>query len=74
MTKRAVATILWFYAGWYAGATLAFLLGLAPALGPILGTAAAAIVAVDPRRAIWSRPNIDRAILASRIRSVSNPA
>ena len=56
MKKRALATILWFYAAWYAGAMVAHVLGLSPVLGPILGTAAAAIVAGDPRRIIWSRP------------------
>jgi hypothetical protein len=54
MTKRILATILWFYAGWYAGATIAVFLGLSPALGPILGTAAAALIAGDPRRIIWT--------------------
>jgi hypothetical protein len=55
MKKRITAAILWFYAGWFAGAATAFVLGLTPALGPILGTAAAAIVAGDPRHIIWSR-------------------
>lgn len=55
MKKRALAAMLWFYAAWYAGAMVAHVLGLSPVLGPILGTAAAAIVAGDPRRVIWSR-------------------
>ena len=55
MKKRAAAALLWFYAAWYAGAMVAHVLGLSAALGPILGTAAAAIVAGDPRRIIWSR-------------------
>ena len=53
MKKRALATVLWFYSMWYAGAMIAQVFGLSPALGPILGTAAAAIVALDPRRIIW---------------------
>ena len=56
MKKRALATVLWFYSMWYAGAMIAQLAGLSPALGPILGTAAAAIIAVDPRRIIWTKP------------------
>ncbi len=56
MKKRTLATILWFYAAWYAGAMVAHVLGLSAVLGPILGTAAAAIVAGDPRRIIWTRP------------------
>lgn len=55
MKKRVAATLLWFYAMWYAGAMIATLSGLSPALAPILGTAAAAIVGVDPRRLIWTR-------------------
>ena len=53
MKKRVAASLLWFYSMWYAGAMIAALFGLSPALGPILGTAAAAIIGVDPRRVIW---------------------
>ena len=60
MKKRAAAAILWFYAGWYAGASIAFVAGLSPVLGPILGIAAAAIVGVDPRRMIWTRRAVSR--------------
>jgi hypothetical protein len=55
MKKRVAATLLWFYSMWYAGAMIATLFGLSPVLGPILGTAAAAIVGGDPRHLIWSR-------------------
>lgn len=55
MKKRALAALLWFYAMWYAGAMIAHVLGVSPVLGPILGAAAAAIVAVDPRGIIWDR-------------------
>jgi len=54
MKKRILAMFLWFYAGWYAGAVIANMLGVSPALGPILGAAAAAIIAGDPRRMIWT--------------------
>jgi hypothetical protein len=54
MTKRLLATLLWFYTGWYAGALLADFLGLNPLLGPIIGAAAAAVIAGDPRRIIWT--------------------
>jgi hypothetical protein len=56
MKKRALAAVLWFYSTWYAGAMIAHMLGLSEMLGPILGTAAAAIVAGDPRGIIWNRP------------------
>ena len=58
MKKRILATFLWFYAGWYAGAILAEFLGVSQLLGPIIGMAAAALVAGDPRRIIWSRPGV----------------
>jgi hypothetical protein len=56
MLKRSLAVLLWFYTGWYAGALIAYHLGLSEVLGPILGTAAAALFAGDPRRIIWVRP------------------
>jgi hypothetical protein len=54
MLKRVLAALLWFYAGWYAGALLADFTGVSQVLGPIVGAAAAALVAGDPRRIIWS--------------------
>lgn len=56
MTKRILAATLWFYTGWYAGAMLAEFLGVSALLGPVIGAAAAGIIAIDPRRIIWSRP------------------
>lgn len=69
MKKRAAAAILWFYAGWFVGAAVAFVAGLSPALGPILGTAAAAIVAVDPRQLFWARPSRRPAGHANQVQS-----
>lgn len=54
MTKRILAMALWFYTGWYAGALLADFLAVSPMLGPIIGAAAAALIAGDPRRIIWT--------------------
>jgi len=53
--KRVLAALLWFYAGWYAGAAIAFTLALPDLLGPVLGVAAAVLVAGDPRGIFWSR-------------------
>ena len=58
--KRLVALALWFYAGWTLGALIDFVAGsygvtVGPALAPILATAAAALVAGDPRGLIWGR-------------------
>jgi len=55
MTKRVLAALLWFYAGWYAGALIADFLGISPMLGPVIGAAAAALIAGDPRRIIWRK-------------------
>ena len=54
MTKRVLAALLWFYTGWYAGAMIAEFLGLSPLLGPLIGAAAAGLIAGDPRRIIWT--------------------
>ncbi len=59
MKKRVFAALIWFYTGWYAGAMIADVVGIAPLLGPILGTAVAALIAGDPRGVIWS-PRSDR--------------
>lgn len=47
--------MLWLFAGWSLGGFISLMTGISDGLGPILGTAAAAIVAGDPRRLIWSR-------------------
>jgi len=77
MLKRSLAVFLWFYAGWYLGAMIAFHLGLHSVLGPILGLAAGALVAVDPRRIIWTtRPDVGTtpATQAPRRRRIADPA
>jgi hypothetical protein len=56
--KRLIAIPLWFYTGWTAGAFADFVAGyfglsIGPVLGPVLGTAAAALFVGDPRRLIW---------------------
>jgi hypothetical protein len=53
MKKRVLAAFLWFYAFWYVGAVVAYVLGISPLLGPIIGAAAAALFAGDPRGIIW---------------------
>jgi len=53
MSKRLVSLVLWFYAGWALGALVAFTIGVSDLIGPILGVAAAAIFAGDPRHIIW---------------------
>lgn len=54
MLKRVLAALLWFYAGWYGGNLLADFTGASMFLGPIIGAAAAALMAGDPRHIIWT--------------------
>jgi hypothetical protein len=71
MKRRIFATFIWFYVGWYGGAILAEYLGVSPLLGPIIGTAAAALFAGDPRRIIWSDLGIQRARAMERLTATS---
>lgn len=59
MSKRIAAAVLWFIAAWYLGAFIALLIGVSDLLGPILGTAAAAVFAGDPLGVIWTRRATD---------------
>lgn len=54
MNRRLLAGFLWFLTGWYAGAVLAELSGLSPALAPIFGVAAGWLIVADPRHMIWT--------------------
>jgi hypothetical protein len=62
MLKRVLAAFLWFYAGWYGGNILADFLGVSLMLGPIIGAAAAALVAGDPRRIIWTAQAMSKTV------------
>lgn len=55
MSKRIAAAVLWFFALWYLGAFIAFVLGVPDLLGPVLGLAGAALIAGDPLGVIWTR-------------------
>ena len=55
MKKRTAAALLWFYTGWYAGAFVAHLVGISELIGPVIGAAAAALIAGDPRHRIWAK-------------------
>jgi len=55
MQKRAVAAALWFAAVWFTYEVVWSLTGLPRTIGPILATAAAAMVALDPTGWFWSR-------------------
>ena len=64
--KRTVATLLWSYAFWYLGAMLASVFSAPEAFGPIVGIAAGALVAIDPRGLFWSKPTHPNRAVASR--------
>jgi hypothetical protein len=74
MKKRMAAAILWFYAAWFVGAAVAFAMGLSPALAPIMATAAAAIIAVDPRRLIWDGMAAEQTRAIAMARTIRTPA
>jgi hypothetical protein len=54
MNKRILAAVLWFFAAWYGWAIVAEFIGLPALIGPMLGIAAAALIAGDPFHAIWT--------------------
>lgn len=73
MTKRAIAALLWFYAGWYAGAFIAELVGVTPLLGPVIGAAAAGLIAGDPRRIIWTARSTRQVAVSTGTEAVADP-
>lgn len=54
MKKRILATGLWFFAGWYAGAILGWFLGIDAPIGLLVAVAAGAFVWVDPTHVLWN--------------------
>ena len=55
MKKRLLATVLWFYATWYAWSILADMTGMPALPGPAVGLAVAAFVGLDPMNRIWTK-------------------
>jgi uncharacterized membrane protein YoaK (UPF0700 family) len=53
MSKRNLATTLWFLVGWTLGLFLAFAAGLPSLLGPALAVVLAAVVYRDPSGRLW---------------------
>ena len=54
MKKRILATTLWFFAGWYGGAVLAWVIGIEAPIGLIAGIAAGGFVWADPVHLLWN--------------------
>jgi uncharacterized membrane protein len=67
MKLRIASAVLWFFAGWYAGAYLAEIFAVSTVLGPLLGAVTAGILVGDPLHLIWSprpraaTPSLERA-------------
>jgi hypothetical protein len=53
MVKRVVAALLWFYITWVLWNVVAYATGVSIFFGPVLGFAAAAVIAGDPFKVIW---------------------
>jgi hypothetical protein len=55
MSKRTVATSLWFLTGWALGSMLSAMAGWPSLVGPVLAIVLAGVVWWDPRHVIWFR-------------------
>jgi hypothetical protein len=62
MTKRNLATVLWFLAGWVTAGTVFEMAGLPSDLGAVVGAVVAGAVHWDPAGWIWARPVAKRRI------------
>lgn len=56
MSKRTLAVVLWFLAGWSAGGLLVGLMGMPSIVAFVPGILLAGLVWWDPTHALWSRP------------------
>ena len=73
MSKRVAAGVLWLFAGWYLGNIVSFHVGISDLFGPIIGVAAAALVAGDPFGRIWPRTTDGTARLVGDARDGAAP-
>ena len=55
MSKRALATTLWFLAGWGLGAILVELLAVSQLIALLVGIGVSAFVWMDPLGILWPR-------------------
>jgi hypothetical protein len=54
MSKRNLATVLWFLMGWTAGSVVAVMAGYPSSIGLLLGVLFAALVRWGPTARLWS--------------------
>jgi hypothetical protein len=71
--------MLWFYTFWTAGAFVEYIASqngftIGPAFGLVLGTAAAALFAGDPRHVIWARSAAEQCRAIAMARTIRTPA
>lgn len=62
MSKRGLATVLWFFAGWFAASSVFAMSGLPGDLGAVVGAVVAGLVRWDPAGWIWTRPVVRRRV------------
>lgn len=55
MSKRTLAAILWFFAGWVGAGGVFAMSGLPSELGMIVGAVIAALIDWDPKGWIWAK-------------------
>jgi hypothetical protein len=57
MSKRAVVSVFWFAAIWFAYEVVWSVTGVPRGIGPIVAAAVAGVVAVDPMRLFHTAPD-----------------
>ena len=62
MSKRNLATVLWFFAGWVAAGGAFAMSGMPADLGIVVGAVLAGLVRWDPAGWIWAKPAPQRRI------------
>ena len=55
MSKRTLAAILWFFAGWVGAGSVFAMAGMPSELGMIVGAVVAALIDWDPKGWIWAK-------------------
>jgi len=62
MSKRNLATVLWFFAGWVGAGGVFAMSGMPSDLGIVVGAVVGGLVRWDPAGWIWAKPAQQRRI------------
>jgi hypothetical protein len=62
MSKRNLATVLWFFAGWVGAGGVFAMSGMPSDLGIVVGAVVAGLVRWDPAGWIWVKPATQRRV------------